>query len=153
MWNRELFKELDRFGSEFSRGFTPLGFTRFPGKFGTELVSGQKSVSFPKVNIQDDGEKYRVHVVSPGLEADSVKVTAQKNRLEFSGQIRSEKLSEEDQFHRTERTVGSFQRSFRLPTDVSVDQITAEYKDGILSIEVPKAEQALPRSIQVTMAN
>ena len=153
MWNRELFKEFDRLGRELTRGFTPLGFTRFPGSFGTELVSAQSSVTFPKVNILDDGEKYRVHVIAPGLEADSVKVTAQKNRLEFSGQIRSEKLTEEEKFHRTERSVGNFQRSFRLPTDVDVEHITAEYKDGILNIDVPKAEESRPRSIQVAIAN
>jgi HSP20 family protein len=153
MWNRELFKEFDRLGRELSRGFTPLGFTRFPGSFGTELVSGQTSLSYPKVNISDDGEKYRVHVIAPGLDADSVKVTAQKNRLEFSGQIGSEKLTEEDKLHRTERSVGSFQRSFRLPTDVAVEDITAEYKDGILKIDVPKAEESRPRSIQVAISN
>ena len=153
MWNRELFKEFDRLSRELSRGFTPLGFTRFPESFGTELVSGQASLTFPKVNIQDDGERYRVSVIAPGLDADSVKVTAQKNRLEFSGTIRGEELSEGDQVHRTERSVGSFQRSFRLPTDVDVDDITAEYKDGILNIDVPKAEEARPRSIEVAITN
>ena len=153
MWNRGLFREFDRLGRELSRGFTPLGFTRFPGSFGTELVSGQNSLSYPKVNIQDEGEGYRVHVIAPGLDSDSVKVTAQKNRLEFSGRIRAEQLSDNDKYHRSERSVGSFQRSFRLPTDVEVDRITAEYKDGILNIEVPKAEQSKPRSIEVAIAN
>jgi len=153
MWNRELFKEFDRLGRELTRGFTPLGFTRFPGSFGTELVSGQSNVTFPKVNILDDGEKYRVHVIAPGLDSESVKVTAQRNRLEFSGRIRSEQLGENDKYHRTERSVGSFQRSFRLPTDVAVDDITAEYRDGILKIDVPKAEESRPRSIEVAISN
>ncbi|MCA9450005.1 MAG: Hsp20/alpha crystallin family protein, partial [Candidatus Omnitrophica bacterium] len=132
---------------------TPLGFTGFPGSFGTELVSGQNSLSFPRVNIRDEEEKYRVQVIAPGLESESVQVTAQKNRLEFSGHIQSEKIAEEDKLHRTERSVGRFQRSFRLPTDVKVDEITAEYRDGVLNIEVPKADEARPRSIEVAISN
>lgn len=153
MWNREFFKEFDRLGRELTRGFTPLGFTRFPSAYGTELVASANSLSYPKVNIRDDGEKYRVDVIAPGLEADSVKVTAQQNRLEFSGEIRSEKVTEEEKYHRTERSVGKFQRSFRLPTDVAVDDITAEYRDGVLKIDVPKAAESRPRSIEVSISN
>ncbi|HEY6953069.1 MAG TPA: Hsp20/alpha crystallin family protein, partial [Bacteroidota bacterium] len=75
--------------------------------------------------------------------------TLESNILTIQGEKKAEKESKEKNFHRVERSYGSFQRSFTLPTTVKNDKIDAEFKDGILKIMLPKAEEAKPKQIEV----
>jgi HSP20 family protein len=85
----------------------------------------------------------------PGVNKDDVKITMQDNILTIRGEKKEEKKGKEGNAHRVERYYGSFQRSFSLPTSVKNDRIEAEYRDGILTINMPKAEEAKPKQIEV----
>jgi HSP20 family protein len=103
----------------------------------------------PAADITEEDDAYVAKVELPGVSKDDVKITMQDNVLHIRGEKKSEKKGKEDNFHRVERFYGTFQRSFTLPTSVKSDRIEAEYKDGILTITMPKAEEAKPKQIEV----
>lgn len=103
----------------------------------------------PAVDVAEEENDYIVKVELPGVSKDDVKITLESNILTVRGEKKAEKEINEKNYHRTERSYGSFQRSFTLPTSVKNDKIDAEYKDGILSITLPKAEEAKPKQIEV----
>ena len=103
----------------------------------------------PAVDVAEHDEEYQVKVELPGVSKDDVKITMQDNILTIHGEKKQEKESKSSNYHRVERSYGSFQRSFTLPTSVKHDTIEASYKDGILTIALPKAEEAKPKQIEV----
>ena len=107
------------------------------------------SVWTPAVDVAEHDEGYQVKVELPGVSKDDVKITMQDNILTIRGEKKQEKESKGSNYHRVERSHGSFQRSFTLPVSVKHDQIGASYKDGILTIALPKADDAKPKQIEV----
>jgi HSP20 family protein len=103
----------------------------------------------PAVDIVEDNDAYVAKVELPGVNKDDVKITMQDNVLTIRGEKKTENKGKEGNMHRVERFYGSFQRSFSLPTSVKSDKIEAEYKDGILTVSMPKAEEAKPKHIEV----
>lgn len=107
------------------------------------------SVWTPAVDVAEHDNEYIVKVELPGVARDDVKITMQENILTIRGEKKQEKETKDSDFHRVERSYGSFQRSFTLPTHVKNDRIEASFKDGILTVNVPKAEEAKPKQIEV----
>lgn len=105
----------------------------------------------PAVDITEEENEYIVKVELPGVSKDDVKITLESNVLTIRGGKNMEKESKNENYHRMERSYGSFQRSFTLPITVKGDKIDAVYKDGILSITLPKAEEAKPKQIEVKL--
>jgi HSP20 family protein len=103
----------------------------------------------PSVDIAEEEDQYVVKVELPGVNKEDVKIVLESNILTVRGEKKAEKESRNKNYHRMERTYGSFQRSFTLPTTVTNDDIDATYKDGILSITLPKADEAKPKQIEV----
>jgi HSP20 family protein len=103
----------------------------------------------PAVDVAEEDNEYVVKIELPGVNKDDVKITLESNILTIRGEKKAEKETKERNYHRMERSYGSFQRSFTLPTTVKNDKIDAEYRDGILSITLPKAEEAKPKHIEV----
>jgi HSP20 family protein len=103
----------------------------------------------PAVDIVEEDDAYVAKVELPGVSKDDVKITMQDSLLTIRGEKKEEKKTKQGGAHRVERYYGSFQRSFSLPTSVKNDKIEAEYKDGILTINMPKAEDAKPKQIEV----
>jgi len=103
----------------------------------------------PAVDIAEHEDEYSVKVELPGVNKDDVKITIESNILTIRGEKKQEKETKKENYHRVERNYGLFQRSFTLPTTVKSDKIDAVYKDGILSIALPKAEEAKPKQIEV----
>jgi HSP20 family protein len=130
-------REINRMFDSFFRGGTQDDGTLFP------------SVWTPAVDIAEHENEYLVKVELPGVSKDDVKITMQENILTIRGEKKQEKETKESNLHRVERSYGSFQRSFTLPTTVKSDKIEASYKDGILSVTLPKAEEAKPKQIEV----
>ncbi|MEK7748776.1 MAG: Hsp20/alpha crystallin family protein, partial [Bacteroidota bacterium] len=93
--------------------------------------------------------EYLVKVELPGVEKDDVKITLENNILTIRGEKKEAKDIKQENYHRVERSYGSFLRSFKLPTSVKSDKVDAIYKDGILSVTLPKAEEAKPKQIEV----
>ncbi|MEX2189692.1 MAG: Hsp20/alpha crystallin family protein [Bacteroidota bacterium] len=112
---------------------------------------GSKGLSLwtPAVDISEQENEYHVKVELPGISKDDVKITLESNILTIRGEKKLEKDFKEEHMRRMERIYGSFQRSFTLPSVVKESEINAVYKDGVLMITLPKAEEAKPKQIEV----
>ena len=121
-------------------------FERFRGGTHDDNISASWN---PAVDITEDADKYIVHAELPGVDKKDVKITIQDNVLSFRGEKKQEEEKEDKNYHRIERSYGSFYRSFTLPSTVLSDKIEASYADGILTISLPKAEEAKPKEIEV----
>jgi HSP20 family protein len=103
----------------------------------------------PAVDIAEQDDEYLVKVELPGVEKNDVSITLESNILTVRGTKRQEKEDKGREYHRVERSYGSFHRSFTLPISVQADKINAVFADGILSVTLPKAEESKPKQIEV----
>ncbi len=103
---------------------------------------------FPPVNVFSDEEGYVVRVEVPGVSTDQVAIEAQGQTLTISGR-REVAVPQGAAFHRRERESGDFRRSIQLPRDVDVTRASASCTQGVLSIRVPRREEAKPRQITI----
>ena len=118
----------------------------------TSVLGGEglQSVAWsPVVDIEESAEAYTIRAELPGLSKEKVKVTVEKGVLTLSGERDLERRVETKTFHRVERSHGTFTRSFTLPDDVDSESVAANFKDGLLEIQIAKREEALPKSIEV----
>ena len=106
----------------------------------------------PAVDIVEHDDAYIAKVELPGVRKEDVKITMQDDVLTIRGEKHQEKKENKNaNFHRIERFYGSFQRSFTLPTSVRNENIDAEFSNGILTVRMPKAEEAKPKEIEVKL--
>jgi len=103
----------------------------------------------PATDITEDDHGYSVKVELPGVKKDDVKITMENSVLTIRGEKKQEQGSMKDSVHRVERMYGTFQRSFTLPSSVRSEKIEATFWDGILTIVLPKAEEAKPKQVDV----
>jgi HSP20 family protein len=106
----------------------------------------------PALDAHEDKDKYVVSTDVPGLKKEDINVSVHDGVLTVSGERKSEKDVKEGTVHRTERYYGKFSRSVSLPTAVKADKVSAVYKDGVLTVEIPKAEEAKPKTIEVKIS-
>jgi HSP20 family protein len=104
----------------------------------------------PPVDIQETEDAYRLHAELPGLTKEDIDITLENNVLRLSGERKFEKEVKKESFHRVERTYGTFSRAFALPQQVNSEGVQASFANGVLTITVPKAEQAKPRKIAIS---
>ena len=138
MFPSEIFnlqKEMNRMFGDFFRGADEPG-----------LING---TWIPAVDVAEENTAYVVQMELPGVNKDDVKITIESNVLTIRGEKKTESEEAEKSFHRTERSDGSFQRSFTLPGTVKNDKIDAVYKDGILTVSLPKIVESRPKQIEV----
>jgi len=107
------------------------------------------SVWAPRVDIEEDKENYFVKAELPGMKLEDIKISISDNQLVIRGEKRREVESKDKTYHRVERVYGSFERAFTLSKAVAADKVEAIYRDGVLSVRVPKAEEAKAREIQI----
>jgi HSP20 family protein len=106
----------------------------------------------PALDVHEDKDKYLVALEVPGLKKEDISVAVHNGVLTISGERRNEKDVKEGTVHRTERFYGKFSRSVSLPSEVRTDKVTAAYKDGVLNVEIPKAEEAKPKTVEVKVS-
>jgi len=129
------------FGEEF---FSPERFFRewtSPGQRAARLA--------PAVDVSEDEKTYSITVELPGVKKDDVTVEVHENVLSIRGEKKSEREEKKDKTHWVERTYGSFSRLFTLPPSAVSEELRASFKDGVLSIELPKKEEVKPRQISI----
>ena len=105
----------------------------------------------PSVDVVENDNDFVLSAELPGVRKEDVKITVADGVLTIRGEKKEEQERKSDAYHRIERSFGSFERSFTLPSAVQDDKIVAGFADGILRITVPKAEQAKAREIEVTV--
>jgi HSP20 family protein len=106
----------------------------------------------PSVDIFETDNDVVVKAELPGMDPKSIDVRLENNVLLLKGERHFEKETKEENYHRIEREYGSFSRAFSLPMAVKEDNITAEYKDGILRVVLPKKEELKPKTIKIEAA-
>ena len=106
----------------------------------------------PSVDIAETAEAFEIKAELPDVKKEDVKVTVEDGELRISGERKQEKEERGKKYHRVERSYGSFMRSFTLPDNVDDAKLTAEYKDGLLNVRLPKTEKAAPKAIAVKVS-
>lgn len=110
-------------------------------------ISGAR---WPRVDIVEEKDGYRIKADLPGLEKDNISVTMENGTLTLSGEKKEEKKEhDKDSYYHYERSYGSFSRSFTLPEDVDQEHVEANYKNGVLEVKLRKSEKAKPKAIEV----
>ena len=102
----------------------------------------------PAINVREDDEKFTLEVAAPGLNKDHFSIQLENNTLTISANLEEEKLTENVKYTRKEFHFKAFKRSFTLPKTADQESIEADYKDGILKIEILKKEEAKPKPIR-----
>jgi len=105
----------------------------------------------PALDVHEDKDQFTVSLELPGLKREDINVHLEGGALVISGERKEETVNEETEVHRRERFYGKFSRALTLPVAVAADQVKATYKDGILTVTVPKAEEAKPKQIDVSI--
>lgn len=139
---RELEEMQDRLTSFFGRRVPLL-------KGGTEGEEFTVATWAPRVDIAEDDKEYVINAELPGITKEDVKVSVENGVLSISGERKTEKEEKGKKFHRIEQSYGTFVRSFTLPEGSSGEKISAEFRDGILKVHVPKDEKAKAKAIEV----
>jgi len=103
----------------------------------------------PAVDIFERGDDLIIRAEIPGVDKDDIDVNVEKNTLVIRGERKREKECEEDRTYRMERLFGNFVRTFSLPRTVDTSRISASCKDGVLELQLPKAEEAKPKRIEI----
>ena len=116
---------------------------------GDTTDDGQTSTWLPAVDIVEKENEFEVRVELPGMKKDDVKITLVDDVLTIRGEKKQQAETKEENYHRSERSYGMFQRSFTLPSSVKGEKIEATYVDGLLSLTLPKKEEAKSREIEV----
>ena len=106
----------------------------------------------PLADITEDEKEYLIKAELPEMKREDVKVTVENGVLTISGERKFEKEEKKRKYHRVERGYGTFLRSFTLPDDADASKVKAEFKNGLLTVRVPKSEHAKPKQIEVNVA-
>lgn len=141
------FRELEDMNERLNRIFSRPLASRESGK--DALVAFDWA---PSCDIAENSEEFVIKAELPGVSKDDVKVGIDNGVVRIQGERKQEKEEKDKRFHRVERSYGSFLRSFTLPTNIDENKIAADYKDGILTVRLPKAPNAKPKSIDVKIS-
>lgn len=125
------------------RSYVPSYADHFFGRdFLSSLFSDGADYTVPAVNIKENDKNFEIEVAAPGLSKEDFQINLEKNILTVSSKNEENKEEKADSFTRKEFSFKSFSRSFSLPESVKVEKISANYKNGVLLIELPKIEEA-----------
>lgn len=145
-WNP--FKEMDELQKRLNSIFN-LEPSRFSnGKEETMTVAQWA----PLVDITEDEKEYLIKAELPDVQKNNVKVTVENGVLTLSGERTFEKEEKNRKYHRIERAYGSFARSFTVPDDADDSRVSADFKDGLLTVRLVKNEKARPKTIEVKVS-
>lgn len=103
----------------------------------------------PPVDVSEDEKEFLIKAELPEMKKEDVKVFVENGSLVISGERRAEKEEKGKKFHRVERSYGSFLRRFALPDGINPEKVSAECKDGLLLVHLPKDEKSKPKGIEV----
>lgn len=146
-WNP--LRDMETLHQQMNRLFDPaLG--RQSGWGESDLMSG---VWAPPVDIEETGDRLIVRAEIPGMKPEDIDVRVENGVLTIRGERRFETERKERNFHRVERSYGTFTRSFTLPTTISTEDVRTRYENGVLELEMTKREEAKPRRIQITSSD
>jgi len=136
MWDIDLWREMDRLRREMDGLFANYG-----------RVSG--ATTYPLINVYDDKDAVTVTAELPGLSKEQVNITFTDGVMTISGKVEPLARAKNMTVVRQERAEGEFEKTVRIPTKVQQDKINASFSNGVLTIRLPKAEEAKPKTIAI----
>jgi len=153
-WSWDPFREMESLRREIDRALENLGAGRWSSPFSRfSFLPGRSARAYPLLNVSDDEENVYIEALAPGINPDTLKITVVRDQLTIAGEkmTMTENVKPES-YHRNERAAGKFMRTISLPFAVNDEKIKAEYKEGLLWITLPKAEEAKPKQIAINVA-
>ncbi len=141
-------RELDHFRREIDSLFDRF-FEGWPFELTTGGGNGQW---IPSIDLSETNKEFIVRAEIPGVDPKDFEISLNNNVLTLRGERKHEKETKDEDFHRIERAYGSFTRSIQLPGEVKSDKVTANYKNGVLEIVLPKAKEEAVKKIPVKTA-
>jgi HSP20 family protein len=139
------FRTISSFEEQVNRIFE----NSFAGKGGNSALASWA----PAVDIYETENELVIKADLPEVNEKDLDVRVENNMLTIRGERKFEQKVKEDNYLRVERAYGTFTRSFNLPTTVSTESIKAEYKNGVLTVEMPKRAESKPRQVKVSVTN
>ncbi len=140
---RDLLTTQDRFNRLFNE--------TFPSFFGSDRPVATASW-IPAVDVYETDQSVVLKAELPGVDPNDVEARVEDGTLYLKGERKFENEVKEENYQRVERAYGSFTRTFALPSSVDADKVAAEYKDGVLTLTLPKREEATPRTIKINVS-
>jgi len=141
------FRDLRTLQEEVNRLFS----TNLTRAFGDEGIG--RGAWSPSVDIYENKDQIVLEAELPGMKQEDFNLSIENSVITLRGERKFEKSDESDNFHRVERSYGSFTRSFTLPQTVSAEGASAEYSNGVLRVTLPKREEAKSRKIEISGAS
>ncbi len=135
--------------STFVSPFNELVNEFFGRDIGQFFGSDDMKRSIPSVNIVERENDFDLRMLAPGFSKDDLKLRVENDVLTISAEKKNEELKENERFTRREYSHSAFTRSFRLPETVKVENIKAEFQNGVLHLSIPKAEQQKPKALEI----
>ena len=133
-----IWREMDRFQRDMNRLFNQYA-----------PPTRRVASSYPAVNVWFNDEGLVVSAEMPGVKTDDLDINVQRDSLTISGIIGSEELPEDARYHRKERGSGQFSRTIQMPFSVDPDEVEASFKQGVLTIRLPRVEAEKPKKIAI----
>lgn len=121
--------------------------------FGSTDKNSSLATWAPAVDIHETEGELVVKADLPGIAEEDIDVRVEKNMLTIRGERKFEKSVNDDNYLRVERAYGSFSRSFSLPNTVNTEAVQAEYRNGVLTVTMPKREESKPKQVKVNVAS
>jgi HSP20 family protein len=146
-----LHEEIDRLFADFGSGFPYFPFGR--RRFWLRPLSKAAFDLSPAVDVVDKGNSYQITAELPGLGEKDVEIAVADDVLTIRGEKKEEKEERKKDFYRSERRFGSFERSFELPAGVDQGKIEASFKKGVLTITMPKTEEAQKKTKKIAITS
>lgn len=134
----DMFREMEDLARNMQRAFTT-----WPAKSEEAMTLADWA---PSVDIGENDKEFVVKAELPEVKKEDIKVTVDDGTLSISGERNVEKEDKDTKFHRVERAYGRFERTFTLPDETDASHITSDYKDGILTVHLPKNPAAKPKT-------
>jgi len=126
----------------------PIGLSLFDRFLGEPVF---RSIPFPAVDVEEKNDRYLIKADVPGFSKENIEIEVVNDLLTINGTTDEQQEREGDGFLHKERRTGHFSRSFTLPDNSKPDDITAEFKDGVVTITVPKKEKTTPNRRQIEL--
>ena len=147
--NKQLWNPFEEFENMLER-YSKSGASNIGKQMNTDMSFADWS---PSVDIEEEDDKYLIKADLPGVDKENIDVKLENGVISIRGEKHTEKeTGKGTKRHRTERFHGTFARSFTLPDAVQDERVDASYKDGVLSLVIPKAEEAKPKSIDIKVS-
>jgi HSP20 family protein len=146
------FEDMEALRREIDRAFEGFGVGQGPSHR-VAFLPARGPRRYPMINLLEDKDNIYIEALTPGVDPQSLNLSVMQNRLTLSGEkSRTPVEIKPEAFHRNERASGKFVRVVDLPVEVDEGGVQAEYKNGLLTVTLPKAEKARPKQINVKVA-